>query len=67
MEERVIVDSSFSAVINPPLEKIDIPVLPGSEFTCHVRTRAPARPMISGSSLRGRAFPSMCSALNVNL
>src|SRR3984957_6225334 len=26
MEERVIVDSSFSAVINAPIEKIDIPV-----------------------------------------
>jgi len=26
MEEHVIVDSSFSAVINAPLEKIDIPV-----------------------------------------
>jgi hypothetical protein len=26
MEERVIVDSSFPAVINAPLEKIDIPV-----------------------------------------
>ena len=27
MEERVIVDSSFSAVINAPLERIDIPEL----------------------------------------
>jgi hypothetical protein len=26
MEERVIVDSSFPAVINAPLEKIHIPV-----------------------------------------
>ena len=26
MEERIIVDSRFSAVINAPLEKIDIPV-----------------------------------------
>jgi hypothetical protein len=25
MEERVIVDSSFSAVINAPIERIDIP------------------------------------------
>jgi hypothetical protein len=26
MEERIIVDSRFSAVINTPLEKVDIPV-----------------------------------------
>ncbi len=36
MEEHVIVDSSFSAVINAPLEKIDIPVwcfsLPDEEY-----------------------------------
>ncbi len=36
MEERVIVDSSFSAVINAPLERIDIPEwcfsLPDEEY-----------------------------------
>ena len=36
MEEHVIVDSSFSAVINAPLEKIDIPAwcfsLPDEEY-----------------------------------
>ena len=36
MEERVIVDSSFSAVINAPLEKVDIPewcfTLPDEEY-----------------------------------
>src|ERR1700733_2661264 len=36
MEERVIVDSSFSAVINAPIEKIDVPAwcfsLPDHEY-----------------------------------
>ena len=150
MEEHVIVDSSFSAVINAPLEKIDIPAwcfsLPDEEyqgcspahfaagaskardgrrmsinveviggslmvqhyveavaerhhlvldsvsdlFTTAGRTKilvmwelsvkrmdagsassrvtcAHALPMSSGISLRGRASPSTCSALNVSL
>jgi hypothetical protein len=36
MEERVVVDSSFSAVVNAPIEKIDIPLwcfsLPDEEY-----------------------------------
>ena len=36
MEERVVVDSSFSAVVNAPIEKADIPLwcfsLPDEEY-----------------------------------
>jgi hypothetical protein len=36
MEDRIIVDSGFSAIINAPLEKIDIPAwcfsLPDDEY-----------------------------------